>query len=75
MKRIFLLLTISLFAIKTRSQNVVYAVVSDPDDWQLFMSNNLINTDLSNGHKLVVITLTAADEGNGTNSFNGSAIP
>ncbi len=75
MKRIFLLLTISLFAIKTRSQDVVYAVVSDPNDWQLFMSNNLINTDLSNGHKLVVITLTASDEGNGTSSFNGSAIP
>lgn len=66
---------IFLFAAKARSQNVDYVVVSDPDDWQLFMSNKLISDYLSNGHKLVVITLTAADEGNGTNSFNGSAIP
>lgn len=75
MKRIFILLMIFLFAAKARSQNVDYVVVSDPDDWQLFMSNKLISDYLSNGHKLVVITLTAADEGNGTNSFNGSAIP
>lgn len=75
MKRIFILLMISLFAGKARSQNVDYVVVSDPDDWQLFMSNKLITDYLSTGHKLVVITLTAADEGNGTNSFNGSAIP
>ncbi len=73
MKRIFLLLMISLFVGKAQSQNVDYVVVSDPEDWQLFMSNKLINSYLVNDHKLVVITLTAADEGNGASPFNGSA--
>ncbi len=75
MKRIFLLLLISVFVHKSQAQDVAYAVVADADDWQLFMSNKLINNYLVAGDKLVIITLTAGDEGNGTNAFNGSSIP
>jgi hypothetical protein len=76
MKRIFLLIMITAFVTKAGAQqDVDYAVVSDADDWQLFMSNKLVNSYLNNGDKLVIITLTAGDEGNGINSFNGSSTP
>lgn len=76
MKRIFLLIIIASFITKARAQqDVDYVVVADADDWQLFMSNKLINSYLNSGDKLVIITLTAGDEGNGINAFNGSSTP
>ncbi|HAO46087.1 MAG TPA: T9SS type A sorting domain-containing protein [Ferruginibacter sp.] len=75
MKRITLLLALFLFTQQIRAQlQVSYYIVGDADDWQLFMSNKLIS-DLDAGGKVVVITLTAGDEGNGPGMFNGSTTP
>lgn len=73
MKRIILLLSLFVSAHKINAQlQVTYFVVGDADDWQLFMSNQLIS-DLDAGGKTIVITLTAGDEGNGFSTFNGSS--
>jgi GH24 family phage-related lysozyme (muramidase) len=75
MRRIFLLILTFAFVYNTHAQqDVTFSVQADADDWQLFMSSKLINDDLIPGGKVVFITLTAGDEGNGTNAFNGSAI-
>lgn len=59
----------------TQAQKAIsYAVQADADDWQLYMGSNLM-TDLTNGNKMVYITITAGDEGKGNTIFNGSAIP
>lgn len=73
MKRIILLLALFVSAHKINAQvQVTYFVVGDADDWQLFMSNQLVS-DLDAGGKTIVITLTAGDEGNGFSTFNGSS--
>ena len=70
MKRIILLLALFVSAHKINAQlQVTYFVVGDADDWQLFMSNQLVS-DLDAGGKTIVITLTAGDEGNGFSTFN-----
>ena len=74
MKRIFLLIAIFVSVFKAQAQQVSYFVQGDADDWQLFMSQKVIS-DLEAGGKVVLITLTAGDEGNGVNAFNGSSIP
>lgn len=78
MKRIFLLLLIFVFALKAQAQvQVSYYVVADADDWQLYMSKKILRNDLystSSGGKVVVITLTAGDEGNGSSTFNGAPL-
>jgi hypothetical protein len=71
MKRIFLLILIYASVFKVQAQQVNYYVVADQDDWQLFMSKNM--TADCNGNKVVIITLTAGDEGNGANTFGGAA--
>ncbi|WP_396147902.1 hypothetical protein [Flavobacterium sp.] len=43
-------------------QQVSFSIQAHQDDWQLFMSSNIIN-DLSNNTKVVFITLTAGDAG------------
>ena len=75
MNRIFLLILIlaSFYNVQAQVQ-VSYYVVGDADDWQLFMAQK-VATDLEAGGKVVVITLTAGDEGYGNTTFNGSAIP
>jgi hypothetical protein len=55
-------------------QPVSFSVQADADDWQLYMSSRLMQ-DFNSGNKIVFITLTAGDEGNGANTFNGSALP
>ncbi len=75
MKRILLLLALFISVQKLNAQlQVTYYIVGDADDWQLFMSNNLV-ADLDAGGKVVVITLTAGDEGNGISTFNGAPSP
>lgn len=73
MKRIFLLILIYTSVFKVQAQQVNYYVVADQDDWQLFMSKNM--TADCNGNKVVIITLTAGDEGNGANTVGGAATP
>ena len=75
MKRIILLLTlfISVQTINAQLQ-VSFYVVGDADDWQLFMSGKVVS-DQDPGGKVVIITLTAGDEGNGINTAAGSPIP
>lgn len=73
MKRIFLLILIYASVFKVQAQQVNYYVVADQDDWQLFMSKNM--TGDCNGNKVVIITLTAGDEGNGANTVGGAATP
>ncbi len=73
MKKIFLLILIYISAFKVQAQQINYYVAADQDDWQLFMSKNM--TADCNGNKVVIITLTAGDEGNGANTFGGAATP
>lgn len=79
MKKIFILLIITIFVSVSKVQaqlEISYFVQGDADDWQLFMSKKL-TADMagtSSGGKTVMITLTAGDEGNGANAFNGSPI-
>ena len=75
MKRLLILVIIFLSICKVRAQQpVIFSVQGDGDDWQLYMSSKLM-VDLNSGGKLVFITLTAGDEGNGNTAFNGSATP
>lgn len=76
MKRVILLILFFTYGYTIRAQQATYYVVADQDDWQLFMSNNLI-ADISAGPqgKVIIITLTAGDEGLGNGSLNGSPIP
>ncbi len=54
-------------------QPVTFSIQAHQDDWQLFMSNAVIN-DIGSGKKVVFITLTAGDAGNGTGAY-GSTTP
>jgi hypothetical protein len=75
MKKLIILLTI-IFAINfnTKAQvQVHYAVQAGPTDWQLYMSDKLMEY-LSVDGKVVFITLTAGDEGYGNTTFGGSSI-
>ncbi len=75
MKKIFIffLLLTGLFTARAQ-QPVSFSVQADADDWQLYMSSRLMEDFNSNG-KVVFITLTAGDQGNGATTFSGSAIP
>lgn len=62
-------------SIKAQAQpEVSFFVQADEDDWQLFMSKK-VSGDLAAGGKVIMITLTAGDEGYGTGSFNASPTP
>lgn len=75
MRRIFLPILIFAFTNNVIAQlQVTYFVQGDADDWQLFMSKKVIG-DLSSGGKVITITLTAGDAGNGLSTFNGSPTP
>jgi hypothetical protein len=69
-----LLLVIACLANVKAQQPINFSVQADADDWQLYMSSRIM-TDLNNNNKVVFITLTAGDEGNGVATFNGSGIP
>lgn len=74
MKKLFILIFVFTGYCKIFAQPVNYYIQADADDWQLFMSSKVI-ADLQSGGKVIFITLTAGDEGNGTATFNGSATP
>jgi hypothetical protein len=68
------LLLLSCFTLKSYSQTVTFTIQAHQDDWQLFMAST-INGDVSSGKKMVSITLTAGDGGNGTLSGFECPIP
>ena len=72
MKKIILLILSVSIANSLIAQGVTYYVQAKQDDWQLFMSKK-ITADLSNDNKIVLITLTAGDAGNGSGTFGGAA--
>ncbi len=77
MKRIFLLILTFAFSYMARAQQASFYIVADQDDWQLFMSAKFIG-DLypaGNGGKVIVITLTAGDEGYGSGVISGQSNP
>jgi len=72
MKRKFLILVFIAFSLKMQAQlNVSYSVQAHQDDWQLFMSSQVM-VDMAAGGKMVFITLTAGDEGNGSGNYVSS---
>jgi Fibronectin type III domain len=74
MKKLYIFfLLVTGFITAMAQQPVSFSVQADADDWQLYMSNHLMD-DFNNNAKVVFITLTAGDEGNGTASFNGSSL-
>ncbi|MGB4844404.1 MAG: T9SS type A sorting domain-containing protein [Ferruginibacter sp.] len=76
MKRIYILVTVfCFFAVEVNAQpDVSVYVQADADDWQLFMSKK-VSGDLELGNKVIMITLTAGDEGYGNGTFNAAPIP
>ena len=73
MRRLFILVFfIACVTQLIKSQKLSFCVQAHQDDWQLFNSKNIVS-DLHNGKKVVFITLTAGDAGNGDKG-NG-AIP
>lgn len=74
MKKIFILILSTVMGSAIGAQVPVrYYVVADQDDWQLFMAQKLA-IDLNSGNnKIVIITLTAGDAGNGSGSFGGAS--
>jgi hypothetical protein len=75
MKKLYIfLLLITGFVTAFAQQPVSFSVQADADDWQLYMATRIMD-DFNGNSKVVFITLTAGDEGNGTAAFNGSAVP
>lgn len=74
MKKIFLLILSAVIINVANAQIPIrFYVVADQDDWQLFMAKKLAS-DLNNGNnKIVIITLTAGDAGNGSGTFGGAS--
>lgn len=70
-KRLLFIVLISFFAsVNLRAQEVSFSLQAHQDDWQLFMSSQIV-ADLNAGGKVVFITLTAGDAGNGTIDYSG----
>lgn len=51
-------------------QDVSFSIQAHEDDWQLFMSSKIV-ADLTASGKVVFITLTAGDAGNGDGAYSG----
>ncbi len=71
MKRIYksvFLLAITCTWLQGYSQQVSYSVQAHQDDWSLFWVQSITN-EISAGNKIVFITLTAGDAGNGAGGF------
>jgi hypothetical protein len=60
-------LLFSCFALQSFGQQVNFSIQAHEDDWQLFMSS-AVTADIKAGKKIVCITLTAGDGGDGTAS-------
>ncbi len=74
MKKYFLSLVFLIAFVFSKAQTVSFFVNGHTDDVPLFMSSKLI-ADIKAGNKVVLVTLTASDEGWGNTSFNGSSVP
>ncbi len=62
-------LLFSCFALSGNSQQQVsFSFQAHQDDWQLFMQSTIME-DLNNGGKVVFVTLTAGDAGNGPGGY------
>ena len=68
---LFFVLHQSLFG----QSDVTFSIQAHADDWQLFMSSNLIDDASDPDNKVVFITFTAGDDGHANHGFNGSEIP
>lgn len=65
---VFLLFScFALQSFESFGQQVIFSIQAHQDDWQLFMSSD-VTADIKAGKKLVSITLTAGDGGDGTAS-------
>jgi hypothetical protein len=65
MKKFTQILVSLLLMLNTYGQQyVTFSIEAHADDWQLFMSSQIV-PDLDNGAKVVFITFTAGDGGNG----------
>ncbi|MDP2338445.1 MAG: hypothetical protein Q8N05_18745 [Bacteroidota bacterium] len=74
MKQFILVPVFVLYALAGYSQQQVSITVQGhADDWQLFMSRNIVE-DLSFG-KVVIITVTAGDSGHGSSAYGNGNIP
>jgi hypothetical protein len=75
MKKYLFILAFTAIGFQLKAQQAVtFSIQADMDDWQMYMSSKLMG-DLRMGNKLVFITVTAGDEGNGSNTFNNSSVP
>lgn len=69
-KRLLFLAFIFLYScVDLRAQDVSFSIQAHQDDWQLFMSSKIV-ADLNASGKVVFITLTAGDAGNGTGAYS-----
>jgi LmbE family N-acetylglucosaminyl deacetylase len=68
---LFLTLAQNFFA----QTNVTFSIQAHADDWQLFMSSNLIEDIKDQSNKVVFITFTAGDAGRGADKPNASGMP
>jgi FlaG/FlaF family flagellin (archaellin) len=64
MKLLISILLVIFGLFKLNAQNVTYSIQAHQDDWQLFMSDSL-SKDVAKGNKIVFITVTAGDAGEG----------
>lgn len=74
------LLIIALVLFFTRlnlwaQQEVSFSIQAHEDDWQLFMSSKIVADLTVTGGKVVFITLTAGDAGNGDGAYSSSGTP
>lgn len=72
-KLILMILCFSLAFSIYAQQQVSFSIQGHEDDWQLFMSKNIVE-DLSFG-KVVFITFTAGDAGHGNLAYGNGKIP
>ncbi len=73
-KRLQLIILAFVSSYTYAQTTVSFSVQAHQDDWQLFMSSRIM-ADLSGGGKVVFITLTAGDAGEGTGSYSPNNDP
>jgi LmbE family N-acetylglucosaminyl deacetylase len=66
--RLFMLASFALITKANAQQQVTFSVQAHEDDWQLFWVQSMMN-DLNAGNKVVFITVTSGDAGNGTGRY------
>ena len=74
-KFIFTFILFFQLHIVTAQKEVTFSVQAHEDDWQLFMSSNIIDDVADKNNKVVFITLTAGDDGYGKQGYDAGLIP